>query len=68
MFFLALFVGLGLKVTPDWMFPVMIALVLIGSGLIAAKRVRESGLATGVVIALSIALLLDGICAATLMR
>jgi len=65
---LAIFIGIGLKVGRDWMFPLLVAMALVGSGLIALKQVRESSLAVGVVIALSVALLLDGICAAAFLR
>jgi len=59
----AIFVGMALKVGGDWVFELLIAIALIGAGLIALRQVRESSVALGVMIALSIALLLDGACA-----
>jgi len=65
--FLAIFLG-GLFKAGNWIYPTIEAIALIGMGIFAARRVPGSSLALGVVIALSLALLLDGICAVSLAR
>jgi hypothetical protein len=65
--FLAIFLGSLFK-AGNWIYPTIEAIALIGIGIFAARRVPESSLALGVVIALSLALLLDGVCAVSLSR
>jgi hypothetical protein len=52
----------------DWGFQALIAVVLIGVGVWALRRIPKSGVALGVVIAMAIALLLDGLCAVALRK
>jgi hypothetical protein len=64
----AIFAALLLDFRRDWMFPLLIAIILIVAGLIALRQVRQSSFAVGVVIMLSLALLLDGACAVAFLR
>ena len=59
---LSIVLGLALRVNHAWLFPAFNALFLIVAAVIAIRRVRESGLALGVVIAAALALLLDAAC------
>jgi len=52
----------------NWSYPLFDAIALILVGSIALKNVRESSYALGAVIALSLALLLDGACALVFFR
>jgi hypothetical protein len=61
--FLAIFLG-ALVRGRIWIFPVINAAGLIFVGTLALKRARESSLAAGAVISLSLALLLDTACGA----
>ena len=61
--FLAIFFGVNLQVH-DWVLPMIDAIALILVGIFAVRRARESSLALGMVISLSLALLLDAACAA----
>ena len=61
--FLAIFLG-TLVQGRTWIFPVIDAVGLVCVGALAVKRARESSLAAGAVIALSLALLLDAACGA----
>jgi hypothetical protein len=61
--FLAIFLG-ALVQGRIWIFPVINAAGLILVGTLALKRARESSLAAGAVISLSLALLLDAACGA----
>jgi hypothetical protein len=65
--FLAIFLGAMFK-TGAWVYPTFNAIAIICVGILAARRVPESSLALGAVIALSLALLLDGVCAVVLAR
>jgi hypothetical protein len=65
--FLAIFLGSLIR-SGTWIYPTFEAIALIGIGIVAARRVPESSLALGAVIGLSLALLLDGVCAVTLVR
>ena len=47
-----------------WIYPAIKAIALIVVGMFAVRRFRESSLAAGAVIALSLALLLDAACVA----
>lgn len=60
--FLAIFFGVFLQ-GRDWIFPLIDAAALILVGIFALRRARESSLALGAVISLSLALLLDAGCA-----
>ncbi|MGA2103001.1 MAG: hypothetical protein ABSG34_17970 [Candidatus Sulfotelmatobacter sp.] len=51
-----------------WLFPVFNAIGLIVAIVIALREVRESSYALGFVIALSLALLLDGACAVAFLK
>jgi uncharacterized membrane protein len=59
----AIFVGLLLRVKSDWFFFLFIAVSLVISAAIALHTLGKSSFATGVLISLSIAFLLDGTCA-----
>lgn len=61
--FVAIFFGVMLQ-GRDWIFPLINAIVLILVGIFALRRARDSSLAAGAVISLSLALLLDAACAA----
>lgn len=65
--FLAIFLGAMVQ-GRDWIFPVIDALGLIFVGMFAVRRARESSLAAGAVISLSLALLLDAACGAMYFR
>ena len=65
--FLAIFLGALVK-TGNWIYPTVNAIALIGIGILALRRVRESNLALGAVIALSLALLLDAVYGVSLSR
>ena len=65
--FLAIFLGFMTR-GHEWVFPLFNAIALILVGIIALKNARESSYALGAVIALSIALLLDGACAVAFLR
>ena len=66
--FLALFFGKAFEQHGSWIYPAINAIALILVGIFALKRVRESSLALGAVIALSLALVLDAASAAFLSR
>jgi hypothetical protein len=66
--FLALFFGKAFEQRGPWIYPAINAIGLIVVGIVALKRVRESSLAVGAVIALSLALLLDAASAVYLSR
>ena len=59
--FLAIFLGAMMQ-GRMWIFPVINAVGLIFVGTLALKRARESSLAAGAVISLSLALLFDAAC------
>jgi len=65
--FLAIFLG-SLTTAGNWIYPTLEAIALIVIGIAAARKVPESSLALGAVIAVSLVLLLDGICAVTFSR
>jgi|SRR5581483_3729473 len=66
--FLAIFLGSTLRTRHTWLFPLFNAIGLVLLGIVAAKNARQSGYAAGAVIALSLALLLDGVCAAVILK
>jgi hypothetical protein len=59
---LSILSGLALRVNHAWLFPAFNAMALIVAAMISIRRVRESGLALGVVIAVALGLLLDAAC------
>lgn len=61
--FAAIFLGVLLQ-GRNWIFPLIDAIALIFVGMFALRKARQSSLAAGAVISLSIALLLDAACAA----
>ena len=60
--FLSITLGSALGLRRAWMFPLLKGIGLLGAGMVALRHVRESAYAQGVVIALSLAILLDAIC------
>jgi hypothetical protein len=66
--FLAIFFGTVFEHRGRWVYPAINAIALIVVGIFALKRVRESKLALGAVIALALALLLDAAAAVYLSR
>ncbi len=65
--FLAIFLGTLVK-TGNWIYPTINAIALIGIGILAARRVRESSLALGALTALSLGLLVDVVYGVSLSR
>jgi hypothetical protein len=66
--FLALFFGKAFEQRGSWIYPAINAVALITVGILVLRRVRESSLAVGAVMALSLALLFDAAWAAYLSR
>ena len=66
--FLAIFFGQALEQHGRWIYSAINAVALIGVGIFALRRVRESDLALGAVMALSLALLFDAGAAVYLSR
>jgi hypothetical protein len=66
--FFAIFLGTALALRQAWLFPVLTGVGLIGAGSVALRQMRESSYALGVVIALSLALLLDAACGVAFFR
>jgi hypothetical protein len=66
--FFSVFLGSALGLRREWMFPVLNALALVASGIIALRQWRESSYAQGILIAVSVALLLDAACGMALLR
>ncbi len=60
--FVAIFLGFLVQ-GRSWIFPLIDAIALVFVGMFALRKVRQSSLAAGALISLSIALLLDGACA-----
>jgi hypothetical protein len=62
-FVITVSVGLGtLRSRHDWVFPLLNAILLILASLAALNKYNESGIARGVVIALSLVFLVNAIC------
>ena len=65
---LSIWLGLAFRVNHAWLFPAFNAAGLVGSGIIALRRVRRSSYAQGVVIALALAVILDAACGVAFFR
>jgi 1,4-dihydroxy-2-naphthoate octaprenyltransferase len=61
-FVIAVVVGMNLHSRHDWVFPLLNAVALILVSLYAVSKYRESGIARGTVIALSLVFLVNAIC------
>jgi hypothetical protein len=61
-FMVAVVVGVALKSSKSWTFPLFNAIALILVSLYALRKYRESGVARGAVIALSLVFLVNAIC------
>jgi len=61
--FAAIFFGVMVQ-GRNWIFPLIDAIALVFVGMFALKKARQSSLAAGALISLSLALLLDAACAA----
>ena len=61
-FVIAIVVGTNLGSRHNWVFPLLNAIALILVSLYAMSKYRESGIARGTVIALSLVFLLNAIC------
>jgi hypothetical protein len=55
--------GAGLN-TPhrQWVFPLVNAVLIVGAGAVALRSFQSSGIARGIVIALAMAFVLNGVC------
>src|SRR5215469_6023253 len=51
-----------------WIFPAIEAVLLVVAGFLAFQRFDDSGLARGIVIGLSMALVLDGVCGVAMLK
>jgi uncharacterized membrane protein YccC len=60
--FVAIFLGVLVQ-GRNWIFPLIDAIALVLVGMFALRKARQSSLAAGALISLSIALLLDAACA-----
>jgi hypothetical protein len=65
---LSILLGLMLRVNYAWLFPAFNAVFLMVAAVIAIRRVRESGLALGVVLAVALALFLDAVAGVAVSR
>jgi type III secretory pathway component EscS len=63
-----IFLGMTLGLSRDWLFPVINGLGLVVVGVFALRRVRESSLALGVLIAISLTFLLNAACGVVMFR
>jgi hypothetical protein len=66
--FFSIFLGTALAWRERWLFPVFTGIGLGVAGIVAFRRMKESGYAFGIVIALSIAVLVDAACGVALYR
>ena len=66
--FLSIFLAWTLSARREWIFPALTAVGLIIAGAVCLKHARTSSIAAGMVLALSIALLLDGACAVAFLK
>ena len=67
-FVIAVFVGVTLRSRHSWVFPLLNAIALILVSLYAIREYKESGIARGTVIALSLVFLVNAICGIGRMR
>lgn len=67
---MALAIWLGEMMSPrsGWIFPLMDGALIVLSGIVALLYYRNSGIARGVVLALGVIFLLNGVCGLALMR
>jgi hypothetical protein len=61
-FMIAVSVGLALKSRHNWVFPLLNAIALMLVSLYALSKYKESGIARGTVLALSLVFLVNAIC------
>lgn len=66
--FLTIFLPAKFAAQHEWVYPAFNAIALIGVGIVAYRQRKESNYAVGALIALSLALLLDGACAIAFFR
>jgi uncharacterized membrane protein len=66
--FFSIFLGTALALQQQWLFPVFTGVGLIVAGIVAFRQMKESSYAFGIVIALSIAVLLDAACGVAFYR
>jgi hypothetical protein len=61
--FLSIFLGMTISPSHGWLFPLLNAVGLAVAAIVALRQMRESSYALGIVIALSLAFLLNTACA-----
>ena len=66
--FLSIFLGLTISPSHSWLFPLLNGVGLVIAGIIALRQMQESSYALGIVIALSLAFLLNTACAVVVSR
>ena|ERR1700730_1809273 len=66
--FLSIFLGVTISQSPRWLFPLLNAVGLAVAAIVALRQMRESSYALGIVIALSLAFLLNTACAVYVSR
>jgi hypothetical protein len=66
--FFTIFLGLTINPRHDWLFPLFNAVELFAAGIVAFRQMRDSSYALGVVIALSLAFLLNTACGLVYLR
>ncbi|MGA2746013.1 MAG: hypothetical protein ABSE44_15050 [Candidatus Sulfotelmatobacter sp.] len=66
--FFSIFLGMNLGQGHRWLFPVLNAAALAVAGIVALRQMRDSSYALGVVIALSLAFLLNTACGVAFFR
>jgi hypothetical protein len=58
----AMVLGSGMHMRPNWVFPAMNGVLLLIAGFVAFRSYRFSGIARGIVIAVALAFALNGLC------
>jgi hypothetical protein len=66
--FLSIFLGMTISPSHGWLFPLLNAVGLAVAAIVALRQMRESSYALGIVIALSLAFLLNTACAVYVSR
>ncbi len=66
--FLSIFLAYTLNLRGVWPYFVLNTLAILGAGIVALRHFRRSSYAAGAVIALSLALVLDAVCGASILR